>query len=203
MTKQELEVQITQIKQTLGEPEWDFDRTPMNESAKKIKELRGMFQSQQTKERWEGKKSLKNLLDPEELKLAKTLPAPPIYLEQHDLKGFTDLEKAIVEAHFENRNLNQQDLAKQFNVARQTITALFHSPKFNVLRIKYYDLELPAELRLAIAKLVKAGNEKTILRLAEHYGIIKAEKTDINIVSKPIEDPEMLKVLKELGDSNA
>lgn len=199
MTKEQLDQQINEIKQTLGEPEFDFDRTPLNESAKKIKELRAVFQSEQKKKDWEEKKALKNFLSPDELRQTKDLPAPPIYLEDHDLKGFTAVEAAIIEAHFENRNLNQQQLAKQFGVERQTITALFHNQRFNMLRIKYFDNEMPSELRLALAKLVKAGDQKTVLRLAEHYQMIKAEKQELNIVSKPIEDPEALKMLRDIA----
>ena len=199
MNKQELDKQISDIEALLGKADFDFDRTPLNESAKKIKELRSQYQSEMKRKQWEEAKAVKNFLSPEDVKATKDLPAPPIYLEEHDLKGFTGVEAAIIEAYFENRNLNHQQLAKQFSVPRQTITALMHSTKFNLLRVKYTDMELPADVRLALGKLVKAGDQKTVLRLAEHYGIIKAEKQDVNITNKPIEDLEIIKLLQELG----
>ncbi len=200
MTKEERDQQINEVKKLLGEPDFDFDQTPLNEAAKKIKEIKGQFKSERMKEQWEAKKAVEQHFSKEDLKAVASLPAKPIYIEDHDLKGFTELERAIIEAHYEDRNLNQQDLSRRFNIPRQTITKLFHSVQFNALRIKYYEFTMPSKLMLATEKLVDAGHEKTILRLNEHYGIIKAEKQDINIVSQPIQDPEAIKMLQELGD---
>ncbi len=200
MTSEEKEKQIQEITALLGKPEFDFDQTPLNESAKKIKDIRSAFKSEKMKEQHAAKKALEQAFNSDERKLVESLPAKPIYIEEHDLKGFTELERAIIEGYYENRSLNQQELAKRFNVQRQTITALFHSTKFNLLRIKYYEFTMPSKLMLATEKLVDAGHEKTILRLNEHYGIIKAEKQDINITSKPLEDAVAIKLLKELGD---
>ncbi len=200
MTKDELDKAVADVKGLLGDPEFDFDQTPLNESAKKIKELRSQFKSEKMKEQHAAKKALEQSFNADERKLVESLPAKPIYIEEHDLKGFSELERAIIEGYYENRSLNQQELARRFNVPRQTITALFHSTKFNLLRIKYYEFTMPSKLMLATEKLVDAGHEKTILRLNEHYGIIKAERSDINITSKPIDDPEAMKMLKELGD---
>ncbi len=200
MTKEERDSQIEEVKKLLGEPDFDYDQTPLNESAKKIKEIRGAFKSERMKAQWEEKKKVEEHFSKEDLKQAASLPAKPIYIADHDLKGFSELERAIIEAYYEDRNLNQQELSKRFGLPRQTITKLFHSTQFNALRIKYYEYTMPSKLMLATEKLVDAGHEKTILRLNEHYGIIKAEKTDINITSKPIEDPEAIKILRELGD---
>lgn len=200
MTPEEYKQQKAEIEKLLGKPEYDFDQSPLNEAAKKTKELKSVFKSSQMKAQWESKKQLEKTFSTEDIKLANSLPAAPVYIADHDLKGFSELEASVIEAYYENRNLSHQELAKRFNIPRQTITALLHSPRFNTLRIKYYEFTMPSKLMLATEKLVDAGHEKTILRLNEHYGIIKAERSDINITSKPIEDLEAQKMLRELGD---
>ena len=171
----------------------------MNESAKKIKELRSAFKSEKMKEQHEARREMEKSFG-REIQDAKSYPAKPVYVDDHDLKGFTDIEKAVIEAYYENRDQNHQQLAKSFGIARQTVTALFNSAQFKALAVKYYEFVMPSKLRLATEKLVDAGHEKTILRLNEHYGIIKAEKMDLNVTNKPIEDPEALQLLKELGE---
>ncbi len=203
MTKDERDKQIEETKALLGKPEYDFDQTPLNESAKKIKEIRAAFSSEKMKQQWADKKAFEKTFEPKTLEAAKLIPAKPIYIDDNDLKSFSEIERAVIEAHYENRDLNQQELAARFNLPRQTITKLFRSAQFNVLRVKYYEFVMPGKLMLATEKLVDAGHEKTILRLNEHYGIIKAEKQDINIISKPIEDTEALKLLQEMGDKLA
>lgn len=200
MTKEEKDKQIADVIALLGKPEFDFDQTPLNEAAKKIKDIRSQFKSEHMKAQHEAKKAFEKSFEPKTLEAAKLFPAKPIYIDDNDLKGFTELERAVIEAHFENRDLNQQQLSRAFDLPRQTITKLFHSAAFKILKVKYYEYVMPSKLMLATEKLVDAGHEKTILRLNEHYGIIKAEKTDINITSKPIEDVEAMRLLRELGD---
>lgn len=200
MTKEEKDKQILDVIALLGEPEFDFDQTPLNESAKRIKAIRAAFKSEKMKAQHAEKAAFEKTFEPKLLESTKLFQAKPIYIDDIDLKGFTELERAIIEAHFENRDLNQQQLSRVFNLPRQTITKLFHSPAFKILKVKYYEYVMPGKLMLATEKLVDLGHEKTILQLNEHYGIVKPKQTDINIVSKPIEDPEALKMLRELGD---
>lgn len=202
MTKEELEKQITEVTNLLGKPEYDevaYPKEPLNESAKRIAELRKQYKSEKMKVQHEERKALEQQLGAD-LKTVERIPAKPIYIDDIDLKGFTPVEAAIIEGYYENRDLNQQQLAKQFNVHRQTITKLFKSAKFNILRVKYHEYVMPNKLMLGYEKLVDNGHEKAIMLGLVHYGILKPERTDINITSKPIEDPEALKLLQELGD---
>ncbi len=200
MTKEEYEIEKAKIIATLGEPVRDFDYK--NESARLIDELKKQRQETGKQE----KKGLKEFIaevPKERLAKAAAKALPPMYIADHDLKGFTDLEAAVIVAHYADRSLNNEELARQCNTKRQTVTALFHSQAFKVLRAKYFDIEMPPAAQNAALHLVHDNDQKTTLRMMEHYGLIKAEKQDINITSKPIEDPAAMKMLRELGDKLA
>lgn len=212
MTKDEYSQQKADIIAKLGMPERDFDQTPLNESAIQLKKLKTAYMLSLRSAKKQADKDAGQSQSPDTLaEFVKAVPSeklrqamnkalPPIFLEAHDLKGFTELEGNIVQAHFEDRSLNNEQLANRFGIKRQTVTALFNSREFKLLKLKYFELEAPEATRLAILHLLHDNDQKTAHRLAEHYGIIKAEKTDINITSKPIDDPEALKMLRELGD---
>lgn len=180
-----------------GEPVRDFDEK--NEAARLIDQLNYKRRAVAM----QAGRKLKDIVSDvpsSQLKKYSAVPLRPIYLEDKDLKQFNDIEKAILQAHYEDSTLNNEQLATRFGVKRQQVTALFNSMEAKLLKIKLFERECPDKIRLALLHLVEDNDQKTTLRLAEHYGIVKAEKTDINITSKPIEDPEAQKMLRELGD---
>lgn len=182
-----------------GEPIRDFDSK--NESARLIDQLNYKRRAAAMKAGRERKLSdIVKDVPKEQLKAYSGKPLRPIYLEDKDLKQFSDLERQILQAHYEDSTLNNEQLATRFGVSRQQVTALFNSTEAKLLKIKLFERECPDKVRLALLHLVEDNDQKTTLRLAEHYNIVKAEKQDINIVSKPIEDPAAQKMLRELGD---
>lgn len=212
MTKDQFQQEKEAIIAKLGQPERDFDQTPLNESAIQLKKLKiaymlSLRSAKKQADKEAGQSQAPDTLTDfvkavpsERLRQAMNRALPPIFLEPHDLKAFTEVEAGIVQAHFEDRSLNNEQLANRFGIKRQTVTGLLNSREFKLLKLKYFEIEAPEATRLAILHLLHDNDQKTAHRLAEHYGIIKAEKQDINIMSKPIDDPEALKMLRELGD---
>lgn len=204
MTNEDFELEKQKIINEFGKPERDWDPNLWNESAKRIKALTERKRMEALADKRKAKQEyLADLfkdIPKEQYKQIMKQPLPAIYIEDHDLKAFQDIEKEIIRYHFENRDSTNKELATYFNTNPQRITALFHSIQFKALEIKYHEARIPAKLRNALERLVDADHEKTVLRLSEHYGIVKAEKQDINITSKPIEDPEAIRLLRELGD---
>lgn len=199
MTDEEYNLAKADIIKLHGEPVRDFDEK--NESARLIDQLN--YKRRAAAMQAGRKAKLSDIVSDvpvSQLRKYSALPLRPIYLEDKDLKQFTDLEKQILQAHYEDSTLNNEQLATRFGCKRQAITALFNSMEAKLLKIKLFERECPDKIRLALLHLVEDNDQKTTLRLAEHYGIVKAEKTDINITSKPIEDPEAMKLLRELGD---
>lgn len=200
MTNEEFELEKAKIIEVHGKPERDFDYK--NESAKLIDALSYKMKAA----KMQAGRKLKDIIadvPKDKLREYSAKPLRPIYLEEKDLKQFNDIEKAILQAHYEDSTLNNEQLAVRFNTTRQAVTALFNSMEAKLLKIKLFERECPDKIRLALLHLVEDNDQKTTLRLAEHYGIVKAEKQDINITSKPIDDPEAQRMLRELGDKFA
>ena len=201
MTPEELKIEIDKIIELHGQPVRDFDFK--NESAKLIDALHmrnKIAKMQAGRKKNDSLKDIVNDVPAAKLREYSAKPLKPIYLEEKDLKQFNELEKQILQAHYEDSTLNNEQLANRFGLSRQQVTALFNSTEAKLLKIKLFERECPDKIRLALLHLIEDNDQKTTLRLAEHYNIIKAEKTELNITNKPIEDPEAMKMLQELGD---
>jgi hypothetical protein len=201
MTPEELQAEIANIIALHGQPLRDFDGK--NEAARLIDALHMKNKIAKMQAGRKKADSLKDIVaDVSAMTLKQYINKKllPIYLEDKDLKQFNELEKQILQAHYEDSTLNNEQLANRFGVKRQQVTALFNSMEAKLLKIKLFERECPDKIRLALLHLIEDNDQKTTLRLAEHYGIVKAEKQDINITSKPIDDPEAIKMLRELGD---
>lgn len=205
MTPEEYQQAKADIIAQHGQPVRDFDEK--NESARLIDKLNYEMKAKKLLAARQAKReSLNDFVDnlpKSEVRKAVLSRGEAIDLEEHDLGSFSDLEKDVIRAYFDDDTLTHSQLARKFDVTRGTITKLFHSQAFEALEIKYFNFIATRKTRRAVLHLLQAEHEKTVHRMGEHFGIIKAERQDVNIISKPIEDPDALKMLKELGDKLA
>lgn len=175
-----------------GKPEWD-NFEPVNESAKKLKELRHKRASDSRAEN-KLKEAAEIAISDSVIKHSRSIP---IELTEQDLAPFDEKEKLILQAYFDNMNLTAKQLAKLCGCQVQKVASLWRSGPFLVLFERAFNYCAPMEVKAAILKGIRAGNTQITLRVAEHYSILKAEEIKI---TKPIEDIEALKRLKEIGD---
>jgi hypothetical protein len=214
MTKEEYEQQKKEILDKFGPPESDMG-DPMNESARRLKALHNQLKvSQLAKQRAEARANKSKADAPNETlkeisesmprdtkqKYLRLYPIPPVYIAENDLIAFTDIERDVLIAHFEDLSLTHKELSNKFGIKYQTVTALLSSPAYKVLYTKVFDKILPIESLIAIRQAIKQGDSKIILEVARHYQLLQNETLDINNKVKPIEDSATAKMLKEMGD---
>lgn len=206
MDKQDFELARDEIIKVFGKPEYDMN-DPVNESAKRLVALRREYASSLAKNKRQAKLGILPVFNSQEAKEIETEArrynrAVPLYLTDADLAPFTPEERELLMTHFENQGLSDKELSKIHNkFTVHQVSAFLRSGKYYALAARVSEYIMPVKLRAALFKLVDAGNQKIIERLSEHYGLMKAQQTDINI-NKPIEgSPELIQKLKELGDS--
>lgn len=194
-----------EIIQKFGKPESD-NGTPLNESARRISELCIQYRVARNQESRAKAKETKLKLAAE---LAKEksedaryeqVQAEPVFLSDKDMLPFTEQEALIVRDKFENFNIKDNQLAHRHHTTVQKVTALWTTEAFKYLQLKLQDKILPMIAFNSLMRFAKT-DAKVALRIAEHYKMLKSETLDINNTIKPIEDPEALKRLKELGDN--
>lgn len=207
MDKNEYETLKAKLIETYGKPVYDM-REPQNEAAVKLNELKTQFRldtlARSRNERRELK--LKDVIadvPADKLREVVSVPILGIAINDSHLINFSPKERDILISHYNNLNLTHTQLAREHGVSRQYVTGLIDSPANAVLRTKVMDKVLPLETSKALLRLLKADDRQVALRVAEHYKIIANNQTDLNIVNKPIDDPEAIKLLKELGDKLA
>ncbi len=219
MTKEEYKALSDKIIVEYGKPEYN-NYEPVNESAVKIKVLLSEYRmstmanarrahSENAKLEREKDNNLKRVN--EGLKdIAEDIPnkykayaIPELFLTESDLIPFNEKEKELLHEHFTNLTLSNKQLAIKCNVSTQHVTALLNSTAVQILNQKVFDKLLPLEALKSILKALRANDSKVSLEVARHYKLIQNETSDINVISKPINDPEAIKMLKELGDKLA
>lgn len=213
MTKDQYELLKAEIINKYGVPVRDtFSPELNNESANKLNALKGEYLNSCRAASLDAKRilrakneSLKEIAadikprgvdDPDYIRRKPD----PCYVMSSDLLAFDEKEKDIIVTYFENQSLTPHQLSNQFGMSRQKVMALLNSPAFKVIYSKVYDRLLPIESLMAIRAKMKDGDSKVILEVARNYGLIKNEGLDITNRVKPIEDPEAIKLLKELGN---
>ncbi len=195
MTSEEYEQEKQRIEKDLGKPEWDM-KEPMNDSAKALHKLLNEYKSSIRISREDQKKVVKDY---------KTLPAVPIYLTETDLELFTEEERSVVEDYFSNTNQTPMELARKHKgFTRQKVVALQRSGPFSILCERLYAPLMALEVKNALLKAIRDGNAKILERMAEQTGALRSQEMNLNI-NKPLEvdNPELLRKLKDLGDSEA
>ena len=214
MDKKEYETLKAKIIQEYGKPEYEMHK-PINESASKIQAIQTQYRldniskaryERKEKEYLQGSNSLKSLasgLTEDQRRVAVSSPVPELFINESYLIPFTDKEKEILKLHYYNLNLTNNELGRKCNVSRQFVTALLDSPAVAILNTKIFDKLLPLEACKSILRLVQHDDKTVTLRVAEHYKLLQSQSTEMNIVSKPIDDPNTLKMLKEMGDELA
>lgn len=201
MTKAEYHELKAKIVTEYGEAEWDMGQ-PVNESARRLNELATTYRVGAITEAAKKRKELRELADSaEQVKSEKSYKSLGACLDKQDLAPFTTKECGVLESFFENPNQTDKELGHKHGVTYQFVVALKKSLAFKMLYNKVLDRLLPIEAGFALRKAINSGDSQIIRRVAEHYGLLKAEQTDLTIKPKEINDPEVMKMLRELGDN--
>jgi|ERR1041385_89095 hypothetical protein len=207
MTKQDYEDNKAKIIAEFGTPEWD-NFEPMNESATRLSKLKTEYRlycrsEKRLQDKANGEKQQQTLnelgQEIKENKKYKRFGIGSIEVNDKDLLPFSEKEQDVIRNHFDNWNLNHQELGIKSNVSRQFVTALLHTPAYLFLEQKIFDKLMPSEVKIALLQATRAGDSKIVQRLAEHYKILNPEKVEIDL-NKPIDDPKALAMLREIGD---
>lgn len=211
MTKDQFELRKQEIINLLGKPEYDM-KDAVNESARQLVALRteyrlGLMAEGRQKAKEKGQKQKPETLQEinaevpsEKLKEYSTQLLPSVLIEDKDLVMFSDLEKEILRARYDNWNMDTKKLADRFGMSRQKVAALLNSIAVQILDAKVWKQIVPFEVRKSLMSCLRAHDVKVTLRLAEHEKIIENEKLDLTVRDKAITDPAAIKMLKELGD---
>lgn len=215
MDKQEYELAKAKIVQEYGQPENDYDRAPMNESARRIAELHTVYmiacrKAKKLLDREAGQKQAPQGLEEinaavpkDSVKEYLAMPVPPVFIPESDLIAFNKWERAVLIDHFEHLNLTHTELARRHGVSQQKVTGLLNMEAVGMLQTRVFARILPVETYKGLLQALASKNHQVALRLAEHFGIIKGEETTLNLANSVIQDPEAIKMLKELGDKLA
>lgn len=203
-----------QIIEKHGEPVFELGN-PVNESAKLLRALRNqkIQESRKTGMKQGRPTSVPNLGSVEATEIAKQVrkhlnqvtprSLPAMEVEDKDIRMFNENEQNLIRDHFREPELSNKDLAKKHQVSYQFVTALMNTPSVKLLEAKVTDRLFPWETRMSILHGLRSNLPQITLRMAEHLNIISSSKTELNITNKPIEDPETIKMLRELGDKAA
>lgn len=130
----------------------------------------------------------------------RSTPALPVYLVDEDLRQFTDEQRKILLCYFEDINQPDQLIANRVGCSVQLVTRTKRLPAVSALNDRATSYLLKAENAMMIRKLQLAGDTKIIVELGKKFGNLEKDSLDITQKIKPIEDPAMIKMLKELGD---
>lgn len=208
LTKEDKDKAIAEVIKKYGQPVFEMSE-PKNECAKLVLELNTQYRLERVaaaraEKKANGQKQAANTLNEiaqgiERGKYVDSIPGP-MFLQEEDLLGFTEEQRTIVKAKFENWERTNKQLAIQYQTHTQTITALFNTQRFKMLYMKVIDRVLPFDAMQSLRRAMRSDDSKVTLRIAEHYGLIKSEKIDVNMSNKPIEDPKAIEMLKQLGD---
>lgn len=216
MTKEEFEQLSKEIKEKHGKPEWE-EWQPMNESARQLMTLRTEYRMRLVASRRKERLDAGEKMRPEGLKeiaegvlkdkakamLVERVGIPELFLNENDVRGFSMTEKEILHSYFNDLTLKPKQLAVKHQVSYQQVVALLDSTAFKILYTKVFDRILPFESLIALRQAMRKGDSKVSLEIARHYKLIQDETVNVNGLSKPIDDPKALTMLKDLGDKLA
>lgn len=210
MTKDQLTLRTQEIINTHGKPTWDMSQ-PVNESARLLVQLRTEYRmealankKQAAKAKGQDQKAdgideIAQLADKENPKY-KQAHIGAIGLDESDLKLFTPKEQEILIFYFDNPEESIKNIAKRFGWNYQKMTSFLRSQAVVQLEDRTFTKAIRSRNWKALARAQAAGDSRVIQRLGEHFKQISSEKLELNVVNKPIEDPEVVRVLRELGD---
>lgn len=197
MTKTEYELAKAGIIQAYGKPEYDM-KEAINESAKRLEALKMAYIRQPKTEKEQLTDIVKDV-SKKQIMAVQGIALPDLQIDERYLTAFNDVEKKLLHDHF-NTNLSNKELGIRYQLSSQAVTALLNDTRVKVLEARLFDSLAPWRTRLALMRLVEANDSKVTLRLAEHFGVVKSEAKDLNLNTKPLDDPKAIAMLKELGD---
>lgn len=201
MTKEEKQKKRAEIIRLHGEPNSTYDEP--NESRRLINALDHEYRMSRLAEARAKKSELNKLADdiPEEKKRElRSTPALPVFLVEDDLKPFDPEERKILLCYFEDMNQDDKSIADKIGVSHQRVTKVKRLPAVGQLRNRAYDYILKAENAMMIRKLQLQGDTKIVVELGKKYGNLEKDNLEITNRIKPIEDPELIRMLKEIAD---
>lgn len=213
MTKDQYNLRKQEIINTHGQPTHEMN-VPTNESARLLAQLRQQNRMEAIAEkkqaakdkgqlqRAEGIDEIAELIDKENPKY-KQAHIGPVAVDESDLRAFTDKEREILVYYFDNPEEPIKNVAKRFGWNYQKMTAFIRSQAVINLEDRTYSKHARSLNWRAIIKAQRSGDSRVIQRLGEHFKQISSEKLELNVVNKPIEDNNLAKMLKEIGDKAA
>lgn len=206
MTKEELELAKAEIIKTLGKPEYDYDRSALNESARRLNELKGKWLANSRKSvkanklsniQNDSKLTEKPILGSKEANEALSRLSG-FYPLESDLKQFSGIEKEILKVYLTNQNISHKQLANSFNKSYQWISGFLNSKDVQLLSAKYFHKQLDNHTKLGLLQLTKDADSKVVLAAAEYLKIF--HEAEANKGSSKIEDDRAVKALKLVAD---
>ncbi len=123
-----------------------------------------------------------------------------------DLAAYDPIEQLILMKHFSNMALSNSDIAKSLHeeqVSSQQVTALLERSDVNDLVNRLFAADIGKALQIALMKGLASVDNRQWVDIALKHGFsptgTKVGTCDHQL-SKPIEDPEAMRLLQELGD---
>lgn len=212
MTKDEYYKAKEELIAKHGQPEFDYDQTALNESARMVKALQQAYRlecaaAKRKEAAAKGQKqednSLEGIAKEGKRQAYQGLSLPPIYLDEADLKKFTEEEKLLLRDRFLEPTLSYQQLAVRHQIPYQKITSLMNSIDVQHLIYKTWAHLMSFETFISLMRLLKTGNERLVLRCAEQLKMLQTEKLELQNIISPLQDTKAQALLKELGDKLA
>lgn len=188
MTKDEYELKKQEIINRLGKPEYDYDRTALNESAKEMQRLAGDRLAYDKAIKKQAKMDAMPYEEKE--KLGRRLSSlNEITLLDEDLQEFKGVDKDIVRDHFTNRHASAKTLGHRYNKSYQHVAGLLKSRAVNILKAKYFNETLSENTQIALIKLTQDADPKIVLEAAKYLQLLTNKQAEEDNGSKKICDP--------------
>ncbi len=215
MTKQEYENQRDSITKQYGKPEYDFDRTPLNEAGTRLKEL----QSSYMRSIQESKRAAKRLERvSEEVKKIENSPqseAPidqetldlniPISLEPF-LEQFTETEQRIIKLAVNFPYWSATKIASQTGSYRQFVVAFLTSERYLQFRgqlFVHWQQDMTPQLYGKLMHWSKSTDKRIAMeasKLLLEYQESKAKEKAAEGPQHSIKDAFTREVIKKVSD---
>jgi len=207
MTYNEYKEQL--IKQYNQQPEFDYDRTPLNEVARLLMEFKGKQMADSRVAARALKKASTNAqpsipeangveVDREAVKDKLTNLSGLVPLDS-DLAEFKGVNKDILRVYLVNQDISPKKLANSFGVSYQSVAGLLNSKAVQILRAKYFHKQLDNNTKIGLLKLTEDADPKIVLAAADYLKILHEKDKDDDSASR-IQDPKAEKALLLLGD---
>jgi hypothetical protein len=206
MTKEDYEKAKADIVNQHGAPELDFDRSPLNESAKLLASLRGSYLRSQRKTAPKkavdselANKTARSSEDEGHRKLKFVCPVKA----EPELSKFPEEAQRIIYSYFTDRGLNSYQIAQKAGVSRQRVTTFLNSPEYLSFEQLVYQEWAKSKLidfMVNFDDLMRNAPDTTRQKLLEELksvaGLMGSEKE-----ASPLpNDPALLAKIKEAAD---